>query len=648
VDAFDGIDGEEWVTAELADQITPEQLAFTAFDALLAAYGGGGCPVDPCANDLEFVLRYGLDIDGKPFDFLRYKHLEEVYRDTARFLVLMAGAQTGKSARIFVHILRQLLIHWGALFGYYLPTLDMASRFSSNRFAPFVRSQPDFARLIGRDTARGKGQDNVLTRTIGESTMFFLTTAGRTATEGLPLHGVWFDEVRRMVRGDIERAMERYTAQYQPTDVKASTAMFPEADIHRFFLDGDQRYFHTACGCSDGIVLSLTYPDCIMDLRGAPVQQRKIEHLFRQAGLPPLGLDEEERSRYPPAVYHCPKCDTVILDPQDGWWEPHNPGAWVHSYQMPQLLSPNFPAGRVVFRYDHAEDIQEFHNSTLGLPYLDETKRPVREDHLYACVNTELKWPVHMSEAWRRRNVVHTGFGVDVQRGYLVVVVKQRGTANKHRIIHVEVLIDGGGANDMWVQLGRMMEAWSCDVCIIDNAPEWTAADRFARAFRGRVWLASYDTSGSPTVPLVTWGDAATKATDRKQKARETKFKHNVVIHRVKGLRWSLGLWVNRNVEIPDPRTLMQKLPVQKDRVVFSGNLRRGTMIPVAIARDALFVHLQQFLFRDLYDDADEEEHRKRGQTKMVAEYIGTVDPHFAHADLYAALALARIGTRRS
>lgn len=647
MELIDGIDDADWIVGSFDSEVVDKAIAWEAFDAMLGAYGGGGCPLDPCANDFEFVLRYGLDIDGKPFDFRAYKHLEEVYRDTARFLVLMAGAQTGKSARIFVNILRQLILYWGALFGYYLPTIDMASKFSQSRFAPFVRSQPEFAGLLGSDTLRGRGQDNVLTRTVGESTLFFLTTAGRSSTEGLPLHGVWFDEVRRMVRGDIERAMERYTAQTDPTDVKASTAMFPEADIHRFFLDSDQRYFHTACQCPEGIVLSLTYPDCILDLRSASqAMVRRVTHAFAHAGRPHLGMRADELTRYPHAAYYCPKCDTIIVDPQDGWWEPHNPGAWVHGYQMPQLLSPNFPAGRTLFRYESALDIQEFHNSTLGLPYLDETKRPLKEEHLWACVNPDLKWVEHQTDAWRQRNVTHTGVGVDVQRGYLVVVVKQRAPSGKHRLLHLAVLIDGGNQNSMWRQLGLLIDRYDADVTVIDNAPEWTAADRFARAFRGRVWLASYDTSGSPTVPIAQWGDAATGQAAKKQKGSETKFKHTVVINRVKGLKWSLGLWAARNVELPDPRTLMQTLPVQKDAVVFSGNLRRGTMIPVPIAKMVLFVHLLQFMFRDLYDEPDQEDKQRQGATKQVAEYIGTVDPHFAHADLYSALALARIGMK--
>ena len=517
-----------------------------ATDALCNSIGGTKRKVEPCSSNYDFVQRYGLRIDGKLFDFDRYKHLVDVYQDPARFLVLMAGAQTGKSALVFVHILRQMILHWGAKFGYYLPTIDMASKFSATRFTPFVRSQPDFAELIGSNTAKGKGIDNVLTRSVGESVLFFLTTFGKTSTEGLPLHGAWFDEVRRMLRGDIERAMERYSAQEAPTDVKCSTALIPNKDIHRFFLDGDQRFFHTACDCPSGIVLSTSFPGCVLDLRQATPQLiRSVEHAYSHAGRPFLGMAPDELGRYPHAAFWCPRCGKIITDPQDGWWEPHNPGAWVHSYQMPQLLSPGFSAGRLLYRYEGAQDIQEFHNSSLGLPFLDEEKRPINEDQLWACVNTEIRWPALQSERWRRAHVRNTAIGVDVQAGYLCVVIKQRAENGKHRTIHLQVLKDGGSENSsMWRALAELIIGWDADVTVIDNAPEWTEADRIARALPGRVWLATYDTSGSQTTPIAVWGDS--QSVDKKQKAKETKFRHTVRLNRVKALRWSLGLWKHR------------------------------------------------------------------------------------------------------
>jgi hypothetical protein len=631
--------------SELYDPPELERLAIPTaegLDVMLAAFGGGVCPLELHANDLEFVEKYGLTIDGVPFDLRhKYKHLRDFYADDHDTLVAMAGAQTGKTGRLLVKLGRDLARHWGSLFGYYFPDKHLPAAFSRERFKPFMQSNPDLGQYLGAPRTSGKGVDGTMTRSFGESTLYFMTTAGVSATEGLPLKGVYFDEVRRMDMGDIERAQERYSAQVNPIDVKVSTARYPESDIHKFFLEGDQRFFHSDCSCPNGCVLSQVYPNCILDLRRAtPKLLRKVQHAFSHAGLPYLGMNELDRARYPEAVYFCPTCGDVIVDPREGWWEAHSTG-WAHSYQMPQLLSPTYPAGRVLDKHEKARDIQEFWNSCIGIPFLDEEKRPVRLEHLLACVNTELRWPARMPAEWRRQYLSNTAMGVDVQAGYLVAVIKAVAPNGKYRTIHLEV-VHGKHASDPWHSLGRLMHEYDVRLAVIDQAPEWSAALRFAQAFKGRVFLANY-TSNENSTAMVSWGDV-TK--DKKQRGKETKFKYRVNIERVKGLKWSLGRWVVRQNEIPDPTKLVQRLPKQKDRVVLSPELRIGRKAPVAIAREVYFDHLQRIMFRDAFEDQkgpQRELRAKRGEKKIVAEYVG-YDPHFAHADLYASVALARIG----
>lgn len=80
------------VSVELARELTA---------AMLEAFSSNDRPkLDPTENDFEFVRRYNLKIDGRAFDFDGYKHLVEVFEDEHPEQVLMAGAQTGKSARL--------------------------------------------------------------------------------------------------------------------------------------------------------------------------------------------------------------------------------------------------------------------------------------------------------------------------------------------------------------------------------------------------------------------------------------------------------------------------------------------------------------------------------------------------------------------
>lgn len=611
--------------------------------ALQAGLGSQECPLDVCANSYDFVGRYGVKIDGHDFDWNGYKHLIPTYQDDHPKSVFMAGAQTGKTARLIIGLVRAMIRAWGAMFGYYFPDYHLPKAFSSRRFAPMIRANPELGPWLGRDTARGKGEDRVLARTFGPSAVFFLSTAGKSSTEGLPLLGTFFDEVRRMEKGDIERAMERYSAQREPMDWKVSTARYPRTDIHGYFLEGDQRYFHTACNCPDGIVLSLTWPDCVMDLRRAsPEIVNRVRHAFSHAGLPYLGMTDEEHHEYHPAAYYCPKCDTILTDPREGWWEPHNPRAYIHSWQMPQLLSPTYPAGRALYKWENNDDLQEVYNSMLGLTFLDPAKRPLTLDHLLACVNTQARWTRNMSDRWRRRHMVNTALGCDVQKGYNVVVVKKLTESGKPRVVHLEV----PHGEDKWKRTAQLIEQYDVRYAVVDGAPEFDSAHALARAFPGRVFLATYGDSGEGT-PIASWGDLKG---DQGQEG-DAQERHTVRIARTKALRWSLGLWEKRLQEIPDPDQLVVNLPVKgtdedgAPLIAFTPFLRLGTWQPIRLALNGLFKHLLSVIFEDQKEGDDKAQ--RLGKRDIKAVHIGGIDPHFAHADLYCSVAVSRMPRRK-
>ncbi len=630
-----------------------------AVDALLLGLGrvvgeGEGDerkpPLDPCANVREFVDRYALTIDGVRFDWDRYRHLIPVYEDDHDDQVYMAGAQTGKSARVMAGIARDALSNYGKGFGYYFPDYHLPDKFSAQRFAPFLRSSPELGRLLGGDSGAdalgvkslaAAGQDAVRTRNLGASVVYFLSVMGKTATEGLPLVGVYLDEVRRMSPGDVQRAKERQSAQRITRNIACSTAYYPEADIHAEFLRGDQRYFHTACACPDGVVLSLTFPDCLAELTTATPQLRaSVAHAFEHAGMDYLGMTDVERHKWGEACYLCPQCGTIIVDPRDGWWEPHNPGAYAHSYQMPQLLSPTYPAARCLAKYQRpgeVVDLQEVWNSMVGLPYIDREKQPVHPEHLLASVNPDLNWPANMAPAWRSANVRNSSMGIDAMGGYNCIVIKERAPNGKFRTLHVEVV----HGDDPWRRCGQLMQEFDVRACVADCNPHWNEAHRFARAFPGRVWLAVYNDNPDPAGSVVDWKDKGRRKGE--EAAKEASFKYMVRIHRTKGMKWSLGRWGRGLNETPDPDKLIQQLPVSKGAVILTAGLRVGEWRPMPICRSVYWLHLQRVAFARREQT---EEKRRMGVVVEVAEHVG-IDPHFAHSNLYADVALARLGAAR-
>lgn len=626
-------------------------------DALLSGLYAEGSTIDVKANDYEFARAYNLKADGNPItgdggidgDF---EHLLEPYMDDAHEQVIMAGAQTGKTVRVFVRLARIMLgPAYGQHAGYYFPDAHLPREFSNTRFRPFVRSNEHIGRFLGarrqmEDGSTMLGKDATESMTLGESYLHFLTIAGKTATEGMPLRMTLFDEVRRMNDGDIERAHFRRQGQLDPYDIKVSTAGFPKTDIHRYFLAGDQRYFHSACRCPEGIVLSETWPNCVMDVGSVtPKVKRQIEHAFHGEKYPYFGLRGDDALKYAPAAYYCPTCGTILANPRrGGWWQPRNEGRYVsvHSYQLPGMLSVANPAGKMLHQYKQAVDLDEFNKSALGLPSVNPDQMPIQPEHIDQCVNPDLEWGERLTDAARRR-LTNCAMGIDVQAGYGVCVIKRVLPNRKARVVHVEVLRNPSSGKTWWTRAGELMQRYDVRTCVVDHAPEFTAAKNFQDAFPpGRVYLADF-TGDEDGLDTVIWP----KNNDKKQKG-ETANLFRVRIARTKGLHWSVHLWKNRRMEIPPLRRLRQTLKLDTDGTpVFSAHLRNGVEgdgYPAEVLRS----HLTRFVFRDLVEDDSKRGLKqllalRHGKKRWVAEWVEG-SPDLAFADLYCNVALTRAG----
>lgn len=622
-----------------------------ALGAILGTLTGNLSPVSPMASSLQFVEHYNLTFDGESLaqglsKNGPYKHLREVYEDDHREQVLMAAAQTGKSARLMVHLARACFGDaYGKLVGYYFPDVHLPRAFSRSRFKPFLRSNPALGRQLGAakisslgSEEKRKGTDAILTMTLAETTVFLMTIGGKTSTEGLPLKAVYFDEVRRMLEGDIDRAKERTSAQVDPINFKVSTARYPETDIHRFFLETDQRHFHTQCGCPEGIVLSLRWPDCVLDLRSAtPQLLNKVKHAFLQAGQPYLGVSPSELGKYPAAVFYCPDCGTVIADPREGWWQEHAEG-WAHGYQMPQMLSPTQSAGSILDAFENMTEKQEFYNSKLGLAFVDTTKMPLQAEHVDACVRSDIVWGEQMTDSARRKRLKNCAMGIDVQAGYGICVIKAMSPNGKHRTVHLEVLEPPDPERTWWHRAGQLMDRYDVAIAVVEEVPEISQAAAFCASFPGRAYLGSV-TLGDNAPRWAQWGDIQL-GSDDSQKG-EIAIRYRVNLKRTNALHWTVMRWKQQQNEIPAYNGRVQSIPVDKNgKAIFSRELQVGTRAPVLVGH-VLRDHLTKFVFLNLLEDDPEK--ARQGKKKWVAEHIGS-SPDFAFADMYASIALDRIG----
>ena len=597
-------------------------------------------------NPLEFSREYQLKMDGRRFDATMYSHMVDPMSNNGLHMVFMAGAQTGKSTILLTRIAHFGVLRLGARIACYFPTDAMAMDMSKNKFRPMLNSCVKFRPYIGMDVDGVDGESSVSNVSFGASKFTFRSIGGRDSTEGITLGAVAFDEVRRMRPGDIQRALERIssttvdTVGYDPMVIQASTALMPDSDIHKAFQGGTQHYFHTACKCrnrsewGDGVILARAFPECIVDLETASLETRRsAEHACAMAGVPFCAASEEDRARYGDGMLRCPYCGMWIVDPRNGWWEAMQPDRYVQSYQFPQMLSPTFNGPKLakkVWRPDRAADVQENFNSVAGMPYLSLDAVPVQQAHLDACVRTDLVWPATKDRAFIRRWVRQTSMGIDHMKGYNVVVVKQKAPNSKHRTVHLAV---PHGENP-WEECARMMQEYDVSACLLEEGPNLNEAKRFANAFPGRVFIVRY--ANNHKDKMVRWPSAPSD-----QKGTETVERGTVIINRSRALDWSLNRWATRENECPDPTGLIVRLKRRGGKVIFTPGLRDGEWESAPICRDAYWAHLQASAFEKVY--ATE---RAKDEDDFHREFapLHGIDPHFTFADMFASVALDRVG----
>lgn len=550
----------------------------------------------------------GLKVDNYPFRWEGFEYLIEPYKslrvtgeeDLEGFTsVWMCGAQVSKTTTAFITLVWLALRFWGRYFGYYLPDREMAQNFSAERFKPMVKAIPDIRPLWGADPSNDESEkqtDKKGVRSIGPSKIIFSYMQGVTSTEGWPLLGVIFDEVRRMMDGDIERTEERMSHSPYPINIKMSTAGYPDVNIDKAFKKSRQNKFHSKCRCKDDVVLADVFPDCIGE------KSQGMTAAFRD--LP----------RY---FYVCPICKEIVVNPREGHWVPHNPLAKWNGWHIPQTLSCAQTPEKILTAFQECKDIQEFYNSKLGVAYISKEALLVTEAILRSTINPDLKW---LKEG---RNFA---MGIDQMGGFNVIVIRYRGPKTdlgkgKSRLAHIEIVWD----DDPWKRCDELMEQFDVSICVADSVPNFNEARRFAKRWPGRVFLAEYNyTPETGDDDICEWGDRPKETASEKKAAPEIKNKFRVRINRYLGLEWNLMLFVHRLKEQPHERGLVAEI---QDTI--------GRKQTVFICQDVFWVHQQKLARRKKVNE-------ETGETKMEFENIG-LDPHFAHADLYAELALSRV-----
>jgi hypothetical protein len=552
------------------------------------------------ANDsfLMWALTSGAKVDSNEIDFEDHRYLLPIYMDDSREIVWQKAAQLGATVYMLLRALWWLEKHQGRKAGLYFPTKEGVENLSKDRLTPLIDSCPSIKKI-------STDGDKLGLRKIGKSSFYLYHLGGQATKDSVPLDFISFDEVRLCDPKDIAQALHRISHSYMKGygfQTFMSTCGLPDTDINEQFNRGTQHIWMSKCGCPDGCDLARTFPDCVV----ADDPRREIPYL------------------------RCPKCRYEIIAPQNGRYVPRNPGASYNSYHASQLVSKGRPLEKVWSEYTTTINMEEFYNSSLGIPFIDAANRGVTPSMLEEAINPELKWMKDEVKVRGSGARTRTAMGIDQGGAYnMVVIADINPDGTKKRVRHVEIIdmhnpdyYSQGRQVSPFERCHELMDEFNVNICVVDMMPNYNDALKFAQTFPGKVFLAIYSYESKE---VVQWGDRGKMKETVRKAGPLLRFKYQCSIGRFPSLSYSLGEWAEGNVEIPPLDGLRQMARQEKTSL----------LVPEAPAR-RLFNHLPRLIKK--WKETDVES--GRGRWDWI--YAGG-DPHLAHAWNYCNVALERL-----
>lgn len=576
---------------------------------LIAPDAGPGGPLIPADMGFrawcEAMGRHGLKVDGHPFSLDNRQALWEIYDQIpttvdqafGRTLVLQKGSQMGLTVFETLADIYMAVKFAPCKVLMYLPDRSMAADKSAQRFLPILRTIPALYRYL----TKGSSEGNILTRAMPEldSSFKFLWTSGRAGgvTESFPGDVLSLDETQGMALEQIDIVTERLSASRIKFKLMLSTPLWPELDIHAWYLRGDQRQFHSACGCADGVVLT----------------EIALQAALHNTGQFPVIFND---GRWPDApddfVYYCPTCGSWVPDPQEGRWVAHNPGSSIASYHMSQILSPTITARNLIEAWgvaDTAARRQNFFCRKLGTPFADANQVLATLETLRRCAEAGQRAGL----VWKKA-ATGTYMGVDQMGSFSVVTIVERLPDGRMGVIHVEAVY----ALDPWARLDGLMDEFGVVICVIEQLPNIDSARLFSKRHEGKVWLI---TSYGDLEDFVSWGDVLVTKSDRKT-ASEFRDRYTLRADQYRVLDWAASRFREQYIVFPDPLALIQ--PVRE------GGVER----PAPVLSDMFWMHYTKC---GLVLEEDEELRKTRRKVVKLG-----LDPHAAFSLLAVCLAWFR------
>lgn len=406
------------------------------------------------ANAYEWAQKFYF-IGSKPYNLDDRKYLKEIMQCNKRDITVEKAAQVGVSEMAIIMAL-YFAHKMGENVFYGFPTSHQIGEFVQGRVDPRIEESDPLNEIIQKT-------NNVGLKKIGNNFIYFRGTSTRKQIITVDAGFLVMDEVDEFVQKHIVTLYKRLGASVHQKVLKLSTPTYPGYGIDYEYSLTDMRKWNIQCDeCGTWQVL-----DLFSNIEPEPT---------RDAGYV---LEIEP-------YYVCSHCRKPIDNMKDGKWVATKPENNRTGYHVSKLFTNQINAEyakqnktdtdksnakSLWVTYNTTNNLQEFFNSDLGLPYNVEGGKLSKSD-LMAC---ESEYPIKYSNAY---------MGVDVGKR-LHVVIAYREYDQERRVLIKTV--------KSFEELDIFMQQFDVSMCVVDALPETRKAREFAERFLGRVYLAFYN-----------------------------------------------------------------------------------------------------------------------------------------------------------
>ena len=363
---------------------------------------------------------------------------------STRAVAVMAGAQTGKTTAAYAWLMHALAANPSPCLVVY-PSEDLARSVSATRLIPLLEDSPALAPLLPRNR---RDDLQLLSWRLNGATVALSGANSPAQLASRPIRYLLLDEIDKYpaeaTRGEadaVSLAMQRLKTFWDSQALLLSTPTTPAGAIHRHYMAGDRRRYEPLCPrCREHVLLTW---QCVRWPDGDPSRAR--------VRCPACGADwtEAERRRAVAAGRWRPTA------------KPSSPG--LVSFHLPSFLSLWSDIPALAARFERAKTdpsaLRDFVNSELAEPFVEIDAR-IRDSDI-AARETDYS-PAPATPRWdpATTGAITLG-GCDVQKGYLVLVLRQ-------------FLPDGSsallwhGMPTRFDEVAALMEAWDAHAICMD------------------------------------------------------------------------------------------------------------------------------------------------------------------------------------